>query len=77
MSMKDSPRLSDYKERKELENKVAFLLHSRFCEGVSNRPWTRRDEVKADVEALIAKYWPEYRRTPEEQKEYERAINSW
>lgn len=74
--LKETPRLRDYEVRLHLENQVARLLHSHFTEG-GNTKWGRRDEVKADVEALIAKYWPDYGRTLQEEQEYKDAINSW
>ncbi len=74
--LKDSPRLSDYKEREHLLNQVAFLLHSHFTQG-GNTKWEHRDKVRAELEALVNKWWPKYKRTPKEQKELERAINSW
>lgn len=70
-------RLSDYKQRAEIENQIGVLLHSHFCEGVTSRRWERRDEVRADLEAIIEKYWSDYRRTPKEQEEFERAIRQW
>lgn len=76
MTTEKSPRLRDYEVRLGLENQVARLLHSHFTEG-GNTKWERRDEVMADLEILIAKYWSDYQRTPEEEELLQQHINSW
>jgi hypothetical protein len=75
--MRELKPISDWQEREFLLDKIGFLLHSRYCEGVGSRRWEHRDEVKADLEALVEKYWPEYQRTPEEEKQYQQHIHSW
>ena len=65
-----------YEAAKEIERKAGLMLLCTYTQG-GNTTWDRRAEFQRALASLVDEFWDEFKRTAEEERDLQDAVNSW